>query len=203
MEVQRNLPGLEPAAPGRLRRRETPGEPVPGQPALDPDHVRRISPDAGGSDDARGPRRLPRRGPDAIRGANQQELWKAFAMRGFGEIATSSTESPEVAAASDTDPMPDFSSPFHADATVTFRAAGEAGEPVKARVYVGHYEARVSPIADTDAATSGSPNLDDTASFIPGLEGQRRARPATARPSSTSSTTRRRRAGTSRGRHQR
>jgi extracellular elastinolytic metalloproteinase len=101
-------------------------------------------------------------------GANQAELWKAFATRGFGEGAFSSTESPENTPASDTDPVPDFSSPLHNEATVTFTAGDEAGQPVPARVYVGHYEARVSPIADTDPATSGSPNLDGVAAFVPG-----------------------------------
>ena len=36
-----------------------------------------------------------------------------------------------------------------------------------ARIFVGHYEARVSPIADTNPATMG-PNLDDVAEFAPG-----------------------------------
>ena len=44
---------------------------------------------------------------------------------------------------------------------------------VKARIYVGHYEARVSPIADTDPATNApstasANNLDETATFAPG-----------------------------------
>jgi hypothetical protein len=38
---------------------------------------------------------------------------------------------------------------------------------VPTRIYVGHYQARVSPIADTNPATTG-PNLDETASFAPG-----------------------------------
>ena len=43
----------------------------------------------------------------------------------------------------------------------------------KARIYVGHYEARVSPIADTDPATTApagasANNLDATAAFAPG-----------------------------------
>jgi hypothetical protein len=44
---------------------------------------------------------------------------------------------------------------------------------VNARIYVGQYEARVSPVADTDPSTSApsgaaTDNLDDTASFAPG-----------------------------------
>jgi uncharacterized repeat protein (TIGR01451 family) len=100
-------------------------------------------------------------------GANQAELWKAFAIRGFGEVATSTNNSAEGTPAADTDPVPDFSSPLHDEATVKFTATDEAGVSVNARVYVGHYEARVSPIADTNPSTTGSPNLDDTGSFVP------------------------------------
>lgn len=99
-------------------------------------------------------------------GANQAELWLAFARRGFGPNATSSNSN----ANTDTDPTPDFSSPLHANATVTFAAIArdEGNAPItNARVYVGHYEARTSPIADTDPATSGA-NLDATASVAPG-----------------------------------
>ena len=46
---------------------------------------------------------------------------------------------------------------------------------MKARIFVGHYEARVSPIADTDPATNApattppsANNLDATANFTPG-----------------------------------
>ena len=53
----------------------------------------------------------------------------------------------------------------------TARDAAQA--PVNARIYVGHYEARVSPIADTNPATAApagasSDNLDATAAFAPG-----------------------------------
>ena len=41
-----------------------------------------------------------------------------------------------------------------------------------ARVFVGHYEARISPVADTDPSTNapapGANNLDDVAAFVPG-----------------------------------
>jgi extracellular elastinolytic metalloproteinase len=37
---------------------------------------------------------------------------------------------------------------------------------VSANIYVGHYEARVSPIADTNPATTG-PNLDNVSRFAP------------------------------------
>jgi extracellular elastinolytic metalloproteinase len=99
-------------------------------------------------------------------GANQAELWNAFARRGFGEAAASSN----TAADTDTDPTPDFSSPLHSEATVTFGAAAadERNAAIdKARIYVGRYEARVSPVADTDPATTGA-NLDAVATFVPG-----------------------------------
>jgi hypothetical protein len=104
-------------------------------------------------------------------GANQAELWRAFARRGFGEGAFSTNS----AADTDTDPKPDFASPLHNEATATFRAvAADEGNAVigTARVYVGRYEARVSPVADTNPATSapapGADNLDAVATFVPG-----------------------------------
>jgi extracellular elastinolytic metalloproteinase len=105
-------------------------------------------------------------------GANQLELWGAFAKRGFGEGAFSTNNSRDE---SDTDPKPDFASPLHNEATVTFRAVApdEANAVItNARVFVGHYEARVSPVADTNPATNatgtGANNLDDVAAFVPG-----------------------------------
>jgi extracellular elastinolytic metalloproteinase len=99
-------------------------------------------------------------------GANQGEIWLSFARRGFGALATSSNQ----VSNSDVDPMPDFESPLHTEATVTFNAIApdEANAPIAtARVYVGHYEARTSPIADTNPATAGG-NLDAVARFVPG-----------------------------------
>jgi hypothetical protein len=96
-------------------------------------------------------------------GANQKELWLEFARRGFGKNATSSN----TTANTDVDPTPDFEPVGTAPATVRFVARNAGGALIPARVYVGHYEARVSPIADTNPATSGA-NLDDTALFAPG-----------------------------------
>jgi extracellular elastinolytic metalloproteinase len=103
-------------------------------------------------------------------GANQGELWTAFARRGFGENATSTN----TASTSDEDPKPDFSVPGPGNVVVTFGATAESGNPVAARIFVGHYEARVSPIADTDPATGppdggdpGDSNLDNQAEFAP------------------------------------
>ena len=109
-------------------------------------------------------------------GANQSELWLAFARRGLGKNAVSTNGTGRAAGVeSDTNPLPDFEAPGQGNAALTFAAtARDAGQsPVNARIYVGHYEARVSPIADTNPATNaptGSPtnNLDTTATFAPG-----------------------------------
>ncbi|MGH3456523.1 MAG: hypothetical protein ACRDP2_19115, partial [Nocardioidaceae bacterium] len=105
-------------------------------------------------------------------GANQADLWLQYARYGFGQFASSTT----AFTTSDTDPAPDHMSPIvsplHNEATVTFTSA--ATSPTPARVYVGHYEARTSPIADTDTTTNnGAPgangnNLDNVARFVPG-----------------------------------
>ena len=98
-------------------------------------------------------------------GANQKEIWLAFARSGFGVNATSSN----TTANTDTDPTPDFEPVGTDPATVTFKVRNYDDEVVSnARIYVGHYEARVSPIADTNPATTGAVNLDDVAKFAPG-----------------------------------
>ncbi len=113
-------------------------------------------------------------------GANQKEIWGAFARYGFGQNAalhatvTPATRCSATGAGSlqDCDPVPDFSSPLENNAQVSFDLRSkETGAPVVGKVYVGHYEGRVSPIADTDPATVNSGidiNRDDTASFAPG-----------------------------------
>ena len=93
-------------------------------------------------------------------GANQDLLWLAYARRGFGQNAM--TTDPN-----DGQPTPDFESPLHGEGTVVFNAVSkESGAPVAADIFVGHYEARATPIADTDPATAG-PNLDEVANFVP------------------------------------
>jgi hypothetical protein len=101
-------------------------------------------------------------------GANQDLLWQGFAMRGFGQYQNTVSNA-------DTDPVPDFSSPLAQNATLTFSADTkdkDATVPVKAKIYVGDYEARSSRIADTDPATvsdgtNATGNLDNTAQFAP------------------------------------
>jgi hypothetical protein len=94
-------------------------------------------------------------------GANQDLLWQAFAERGFGQAATNT-------GSEDGNPIPDFSSPRHENATLVFNAVAkdEAGVPVPANIFVGDYEARATPIADTNPATAG-PNLDNAVPIIP------------------------------------
>ncbi len=99
-------------------------------------------------------------------GANQTELWRAFSRRGFGKDAASTN-------GSDVNPLPSFESPLESPATVTFKAVDEAGKSVDAKIYVGHYEARVVPVADTDPATpltvsSSNVTLSNAAKFVPG-----------------------------------
>jgi extracellular elastinolytic metalloproteinase len=102
-------------------------------------------------------------------GANQAELWRAFARRGLGEHAAESTtvDVDGVPTEDDDDPVPSFESPLATDeATVTFAptAADDPGAVPVARVFVGDYEARVTPVADTDPATP----LPAVAKFVPG-----------------------------------
>jgi extracellular elastinolytic metalloproteinase len=86
---------------------------------------------------------------DAIRfgGANQDLLWNVFASRGFGEGAASN-------GTNDADPVPSFASPHATEATLIFEPVNESGSPIAgARLFVGRYEARSTPVADTDGAT--------------------------------------------------
>jgi hypothetical protein len=98
-------------------------------------------------------------------GANQREMWLGYARSGLGLAATSTNTS---LAETDTDPTPDWESPLHDNGTITFAAETKSGTAItNARFYVGHYEARVSPIADTNPATTGE-NLDNVAKMAPG-----------------------------------
>jgi extracellular elastinolytic metalloproteinase len=92
---------------------------------------------------------------DAVRfgGANADLLWNAFAQRGMGDTATATS-------GNDDDPVPSFASPFADEATVTFKAIGEDGEGIPAELYVGRYEARATPVADTDPDTELGATFD-------------------------------------------
>lgn len=90
--------------------------------------------------------------------SNRIELWQSFARRGFG--ADASTSGP-----ADVSPTPSFRSPISDVARVTFQlTAREGGAPVAGEVYVGRFEARATPIADTHGGT----DLADTAELLPG-----------------------------------
>lgn len=92
-------------------------------------------------------------------GANQAELWLEFARHGLG--AGASTDG-----TNDTEPEADFASPLHRNVRVTFQPVAAPGGPPPegVRIFVGDYEARVTPIADTDPETE----RDATAEFVPG-----------------------------------
>lgn len=82
-------------------------------------------------------------------GANQAAMWDAFARRGMGSNAST----PD---ADSGDPTPGFASPRSTPATVKF--TGPTG-----KVYIGDYEARATPVADTNSATALSSTAKLTA----------------------------------------
>jgi len=70
-----------------------------------------------------------------------------------------------TAGTADSDPTPSFASPNEPNATVTFTVtAADGANAVAAKIFVGKYEARVTPVADTDLATARAA----TATFVPG-----------------------------------
>jgi extracellular elastinolytic metalloproteinase len=87
-------------------------------------------------------------------GANQDIMWNRFAESGMGQDAASGP--------SDTDPVPSFASPYADNATVTLRPVGESLD-ANIRLYVGDYEARAVPVADTDPETA----IPDTFQIVP------------------------------------
>ncbi len=89
-------------------------------------------------------------------GANQDIMWNAFARRGLGQAATATSTD-------DADPVPAFDSPHATEATLRFTPTGE-GAGRSAQLFVGQYEARATPIADTDPGTP----LSDTFKLVPG-----------------------------------
>ena len=96
---------------------------------------------------------------DMIRfgGANQDLLWNAFAKRGLGETAVSN-------GSADANPTPGFTSPFANEATIRFRPVDDDVTVANAQLFVGVYQARALPVADTDGLTP----LTDTVSLVPG-----------------------------------
>ena len=78
-------------------------------------------------------------------------MWRAFAQRGMGADAS-------AADGDDVDPTPGFSSPREQNVDVTFDA------PAGGKIYIGRFEARVTPIADTIPAS----DLTNVATLVPG-----------------------------------
>lgn len=84
-------------------------------------------------------------------GANNEVMWAAFAKRGMGAGAsTPSADSGDV--------TPSFASPKARNGTVTFTSR------TPGKVYVGHYEARATAVADTTAGGK----LKNVVKFAPG-----------------------------------
>jgi extracellular elastinolytic metalloproteinase len=84
-------------------------------------------------------------------GQDLKVMWGAFASRGMGKgAATPNADSNE--------PKPSFASPRARNATVTFTGPGSGN------VYVGHYEARATPVADLRKKTT----LDGVVRLSPG-----------------------------------
>jgi extracellular elastinolytic metalloproteinase len=84
-------------------------------------------------------------------GSNQTVMWRAFAQRGMGDDASATS-------GDDVDPTPGFSSPREQNVAVSFDA------PAGGKIYVGRFEARVTPIADTVGDTA----LTNVARMVPG-----------------------------------
>ena len=95
---------------------------------------------------------------DTVRfgGADQDIIWGAFAASGMGRDAS-------TVGSNDTDATPSFASPLANNATVRLLPTGQAANAV-VRLYVGDYEARAVPVADTDPATA----IPDTFQIVPG-----------------------------------
>ncbi|HLN75669.1 MAG TPA: M36 family metallopeptidase [Nocardioidaceae bacterium] len=91
-----------------------------------------------------------------FRGANQSTLWTAFARNGMGvDARTPNADSDE--------PKPGYRAPGVRLGTVRF-AARSGKRQVPGKFFVGHYEARVTPVADTIRSTA----LGAVVKLVPG-----------------------------------
>ncbi|WP_281390860.1 M36 family metallopeptidase [Nocardioides mesophilus] len=92
-------------------------------------------------------------------GVDQLVLWQAFARRGMGSDA-------RTAGADDGQPVPGYRAPGTKSATVRFAPVlvDEAGRTARGRIYLGRWEARATPSADT---LRGTP-LDESLKMAPG-----------------------------------
>ena len=141
-----------------VRARRPAGHRLPGQPALGAADVRRVAADA----DRRGEHdRRPQR--DA--GGRPDPLQRRSIRTSSGTRSHTAASARRASSntTNDTDPVAAFDSPYANEATLRFRPTGDAaGQP--AQLFVGQYEARATPIADTDPSTP----LDDTFPVAPG-----------------------------------
>ncbi|HEX2051508.1 MAG TPA: M36 family metallopeptidase [Actinomycetota bacterium] len=89
-----------------------------------------------------------------FKGENQDLLWRVFANTGLGKDVSSNGNT-------DPDPIPSFA-PLRGTATkVEFRATGDGGpDPRNVSFFVGDYEARTMPVADTDPDTPAERKVD-------------------------------------------
>ncbi|MFI7700283.1 M36 family metallopeptidase [Nonomuraea sp. NPDC049480] len=96
---------------------------------------------------------------DAIRfgGKNQDIMWRAFAEHGLGRDAASTGPN-------DGEATPSFANPVGKNGSLQLKPLGEAKDAAL-RLYVGDYEGRAVPVADTDPATP----LGDTVEMTPGV----------------------------------
>ncbi|SDH06324.1 M36 family metallopeptidase [Nonomuraea jiangxiensis] len=90
-------------------------------------------------------------------GKNQDIMWRAFAEHGLGAGAASN-------GGNDPDPTPSFVDPAGKNGSLQLKPLGEA-KGAALRLYVGDYEGRAVPVADTDPATP----LGDTVEMTPGV----------------------------------
>ncbi len=94
-----------------------------------------------------------------FKGENQKAIWDSFAKRGMGSNASTPN-------ADSGDTKPGFVSPTAESGEVKFEAVSTDGTTVPpGNIYVGDYEARTTPIADTDRNDRTRP---ETGRFAPG-----------------------------------
>ncbi len=93
-----------------------------------------------------------------FKGPDVDTMWSAFARSGMGKGARTRT-------ADSGQPKPSFATNRkRVNATVRFRPVSSQGRRVRGKVYIGRYEARVTPVADTLAKTK----LPATMKLAPG-----------------------------------
>ena len=101
-------------------------------------------------------------------GANQTEIWRAFAQRGLGATPRPCTRPRSTTLTRWPTSRRRWAATHRSRSTSSRR---KRVIRVVGNVYVGHYEKQVTPIADTDPATANAGidvNRDATASFVAG-----------------------------------